>query len=603
MDLYTLTKYFMPKDVIGEFTSAIWTERYSAAGDVEIVLASTPANIRKLTQGTRIGLRGTQEIMMVETQQIKDGLLTVKGSSLLKFLNEREGWFANPLYDGENDTNLTAPWTLTTNASELIADAVYKMVINPTTYTGTWTSMNLDWTRDKIPNLTLGHVSSSGTEKRLSVEQGPLYDAIQRVAQQEGVGLRLYLESVKYSTQEYSLKFATYLGKNRTSNQTANTLVRLSPKLDSLSDVEELGSLSQYKNVIYVTYKDQISTHLVEPTLPVPEGFDRRVLRVDAPDIFLYADHIAEFREQVARNEAANHIYVLAVDGQVSGDIGYVFGKDYYLGDIIELEGFTGILTKARISEYIRSQDQFGERAYPTLAVIDPLFIDYMPDVEPDPDQDPPGDGDPDVDDDWPGDDGTGDGDRDPDGDGDPDDPGDPNPEPDPDPNKDGDGNGGGDDPDVILDPHIRFAKGYANDWFWDPNTLSGIYVPFDPEHPDEWEKPNEDCRPIVAINQFVEIWGHGFGHLGNKFSAGNAQVHMWSPDRTYNYEGYLDPIIEGAEWAWRGNRLTGYFTQQGPSIWEGEMDAQMEIWLTYEKDGETYESNHVFVAPLTILT
>jgi hypothetical protein len=602
MHLFTLTKYFIPKDIIGEFISAIWTERYSSAGDLELVVPATRANQRKLVQGTLIGLRGTKEIMMVETQAVKEGLLTVKGSSLLKFLNEREAWFANPSYDGEDDTNLTVPWTLTTTAGELISDAVYRMVINPTTYGGAWTGQNLDWARDKIPNLTLGKVDNNGATKQLSVQQGPLYDGIQRLAQEEGVGLKLYLESAKYSTQEFSLKFATYRGKNRTSNQEDNLLVRLTPRMDSLSDVEEVSSLEQYKNVIYVNYKNLITTHLVDPTQPIPEGFARRVLRVDAPDLYFNtSDKITAFREQVARNEAANHVYVQAVDGQISGQIGYVFGRDYYLGDIIELEGFTGILTKARISEYIRSQDQYGERDYPTLAVIDPLQTGYFPDVEPDPDELPPGDGDPEIDDDFPPDDPDApeDPDRDPDGDDDDDGKGDPNPEPDPDP-KNGNGDG---DPDVILDPHIRFAKGYMYDWFWDPNTLTPIYVPFDPEHPDEWEKPNEDCRPIIVVGQYLEIWGHGFGHLGSKFSGGTAQVHMWSPDRTFNYEGYLDPIIEPGVWAWRGNRLTGYYSLQGPSIWEGVSDAQMEIWLTYEKDGETHESNHVFVAPLTILT
>jgi hypothetical protein len=70
---------------------------------------------------------------------------------------------------------------------------------------------------------------------------------------------------------------------------------------------------------------------------------------------------------------------------------------DYGLGDVIELEGYTGIYSKARITEHIRSQDQYGEQEYPTLAVLDPLFIGYMPDLEPG-DPDWPWEDDPDYD-------------------------------------------------------------------------------------------------------------------------------------------------------------------------------------------------------------
>jgi hypothetical protein len=216
------------------------------------------------------------------------------------------------------------------------------------------------------------------------------------------LGIKLYLERASW-TGTYTLKFATYRGKDRTSDQTANLLIRLSPKLDSLLNVKEINSLSQYKNVYYVVYKNRISTHYI-PGLPIPEGFDRRSLVVEAPDIYFdpslpgYDAKEAAFREQVARNTIANHVYIQSVDGQISQQIGYKFGDDYYLGDIIELEGFTGVLSKARVTEYIRSQDQFGAQEYPTLAVLDPLFTGYMPDLEPNSDFDPDWTEDPDFD-------------------------------------------------------------------------------------------------------------------------------------------------------------------------------------------------------------
>ena len=599
MQLYTLTRKFIPNELINQFTSAIWTERYSSAGDMQLVVPATPYNLRLLRAGTFIGLRGTKEIMMLETQSVDKGLLTVTGSSLVKFLGERMAWFRNEDFDESSSPKLVADLVRTTTPAQMISTAVQYMAIDPEPYSPGFAQANLDWDRDTIPGLELGAVSESGTSKQLTFPNGPLYDGIQRLATDEGVGIKLYLESAQYSTGTWVLKFATYLGKDRTSGQEVNALVRLTPKLDSLSDVKEIGSLANYKNVIYVNYKNKISIHYTEPSLPIPEGFDRRVLLVEAQDIYLATEaKITAYRETVARNEAAKHIYVQTVDGQISPQIGYQFRTDYNLGDIIELEGFTGILSKARITEYIRSQDQFGEREYPTLAVIDPLSTGFMPDVEPDPDQEPPGDGDPDTGGDGPGDGGDGDGFGDPDigPDGDGDGSEDPNPDPDPDPDPDRDPDP---DPDVVLDPHIRFVKGLNSDYFWDPHTLTYIYVPFDPEHPDEWEKPNEDCYPATSIGSYLEIWGHGFGKLGNKFSAGPAQIHVWSPDRTHNYAGYLDPVIDG-DWQWRGIRLISTFGG-GPGGYDGMPTVLAELWLTYEKDGETKESNHVFFSPIIL--
>jgi hypothetical protein len=86
MYLYTLTPGFIPKDIITEFISAVWTERYSSSGDVQLVTPATADMMGKLAKGTFLGLRGTKEIMLLDTQSIEEGLLTVTGKSLLEFL-------------------------------------------------------------------------------------------------------------------------------------------------------------------------------------------------------------------------------------------------------------------------------------------------------------------------------------------------------------------------------------------------------------------------------------------------------------------------------------------------------------------------------------
>lgn len=617
MHLYTLTKDFIPRDIVGDFTSAIWTERYSTAGDMELVVPATKPMMQRLSKGTLLGLRGTKEIMILDTQTIKNGLLTVKGYSLLKFLNERQAWFPNPLYDGESNTEFTAELSATTTAGPLISDAVFNAVIRAHTYTSPWTGINLDWTRDKIPGLELGAVDNNGTPKRLAVGLGPLYDSISRLAQDEGLGLKLYLSSATYSTKTFVLKFATYRGKDRTSGQTVNGMVRLTPKLDSLADAQEVSSLANYKNVIYVNYKDQISIHYTEPTLPIPEGFNRRILVAEAPDIYLTPDHIADFRAQVARNEAAKHVYLQSVDGQISGQIGYTFGIDYHLGDIIELEGLTGVLSKARITEYIRSQDEFGERAYPTLDVIDPLFIGYMPDVEPDPDEEPDWEGDPDYDLDPIDDDTLDDTDLDPDGDdeGDGEEPEiDPNPEPDPDPgtdrDPDGDGDGGpsGDPYSLTLLGDFRplLAFGYLESpesigWFYPaPEWINYTASP-------AW-KPSSDApggevsiTPLGVVSKFHPDPEHGDYTVYNLIAVSQEEklktaANPWTHGYTY--------WLVGGPTAEEHKRLTDTATTQtirsnsGSYAWEPPgcyyyADSGSDWWMTKQLSNGSVELHH----------
>jgi hypothetical protein len=392
MDMYTMSDTFLAQDVVDEFVSAIWTERYSKAGDCQLVVPATSEMIEKLQEGTYLGLRGTKEVMELKTQSIEKGLLTVVGDSLVKFLDERPAWFRNPAGSPPID-NRIMDRVVTGKPGQLIADVVEDMVINTTAFPGTPGSSlydaNLQWDLEELPGLELGAVDVSGADEEIIFTVGPLYSSIAQVAEKYGVGISLYLEEAKVETG-FVLKFKTYRGVDRTTGS-GNELVRLLPALDSLSDIKELHSIANYKNVAYVFYQGKISVHYEDP-LNIPEGFARRVLVTDAvgepvgrklpPGQFGYwnawsgswsnytVPDIPAFLEQNAKDALANHNYIRAIDGQTSPENDYKFGVNYFLGDIIELQGITGNIAEARITEYVRSQDKTGEREYPTISVL-----------------------------------------------------------------------------------------------------------------------------------------------------------------------------------------------------------------------------------------
>jgi hypothetical protein len=342
--------------------------------------------------------------MILQTQSIEDGLMTVAGTDLLTFLNQRYAWYLTNQSSGSPTTDDSNPITDYVREDKVpgqfIADAVTVMAIAPIPFPPYYSPVDLDWDNERIDHLSLGAVDTTGTPKRLTLPIGPLYDGIARIAVDEGLGLSLYLESAD-RLAGYSLKFTTYRGVDHTTDGTA-PLVRLTPALDSIQNLKEVRSIQEFKNVAYVYYAGSLTKHLLDPTAPEPTGFDRRVIVVNAEgsptattprtvygisgamptswtQIVVGPSDVAAFREQNAKDAFANHNYIRAIDGESSPISDYVYGVHYGLGDTIELEGLTGTITKARVTEYIKSQDKTGEKAYPTISVVSDISAESTP--------------------------------------------------------------------------------------------------------------------------------------------------------------------------------------------------------------------------------
>ena len=177
----------------------------------------------------------------------------------------------------------------------------------------------------------------------------------------------------------YSLKFRTYRGLNRTSSQSVNEQVRFSPEMDSLTDIKELRSISDFKTNVWTFAPANPGELAGTPgysNYGSYSGFDLRAMMVFCEDITTdaiggSAQTLVDILNTRARDALTDHIYRKVVDGEVVPGVQFHYGAHYYLGDIVELQGNSGIVQNARVTEYIRVQDEAGQRAYPTVAVID----------------------------------------------------------------------------------------------------------------------------------------------------------------------------------------------------------------------------------------
>lgn len=379
MELFTLDRGFLKQDVIDEFTSVIWTERYYGDSEVEIVVPATPDLMQKLQVDTFLGLVGSDEIMILESLDIENGALKLTGISLLKWLNNR---FVRTTPNHEDRywylDQGTAGWTLWA--------IVYYMCVDGSPYLdGTYDIGITNPHRFAIPGLGLIDYDNSGDIISVGIPFGPVYDAMNQIATTYQLGMQITLEAA--SSTGYFLGFRSYKGLDRTSNQSVNPVVRFSPQMDSFTNIKELQSIAALKTNVY-SFAPGLTPAEGDPVLTtVPGvseltgaqyvGFDLRALLVFADDITtdqVLGDpaNLVNILNSRANDALTTNHYVKAVDGEIVPESQFKYGVHYNLGDIIEVQGNTQVIQTARITEYIRSEDSAGEKAYPTVAMIGP---------------------------------------------------------------------------------------------------------------------------------------------------------------------------------------------------------------------------------------
>jgi hypothetical protein len=306
--------------------------------------------------------------MILETQNIKNNVLKVTGISLLKWLNNRFVRYT-AAHEDKQFTIENLP------AGQVMWKLIYDTCVSGGPVGVPNPSHHL------IPGLGLKAYDTSGSPITIAVQYGPLYNAVLAIGQTYEIGMSITLE--KADDTSYSLGFLSYKGLNRTSDQSNNPIVRFSPQMDSLTDIEELQSIANYATRAIVwcpPNPDALATVPGFATVSGPgtpaTGFDMRAIMVFADDITTdqvggSLQGMTNALNQRATEALKEHDYIRHVDGEVVPTSQFQYGRDYTLGDIIEVQGYGNIVQHARITEYIRSQDSAGEKAYPTVTMIE----------------------------------------------------------------------------------------------------------------------------------------------------------------------------------------------------------------------------------------
>lgn len=359
MEVYVLDDFLRRTAVIDLFESCIWTDRYAAKGDFELVIPSVSQYRRLLKPGTQLALNESDRIMTVETADIKTDqegrtLLTATGSSLENMLEDRIAT------DGVSQMTENGKWVVN-GTPGYVARHIFDVICR----------QGILHPGDVIPFIQPGTLYPAGslgeTSQAYSFEipLGSVYKAVKDICDMYDMGFRLVRDG-----DNSKLYFEVYTGDNRTTQQSMLTPVIFSPEMDNLQNVSEMESISGSKNVAYVFSK---FSSLVVYGTGVDEdtaGFDRRVLNVDAMDIDgpAGAAHDALLAQR-GLEELAAHRPLSAIDGEINHYSKYKYMRDYRLGDLVEMRNSSGATNHMRVTEQIFVSDVQGDRSYPTLTM------------------------------------------------------------------------------------------------------------------------------------------------------------------------------------------------------------------------------------------
>ncbi len=241
MEMYILDSLLRRDEVVDKFESLIWTERFSEAGDFEMILQSTLESRSQFITGTLLAINKSLRVMTVETvEDTTDAegktLLKIKGRSLEALLEDRVA------KDTLSNLTVEPTWNLTGTAGNNA-----RTLFNDICVLGT---LNIG---DKIPFIATGNlyppdtIPESSTVFTLEQEPDTLYNAIKSLCGLYDLGFRL-----TRNFDNSQLFFNIYSGNDLTTKQTIREPVIFAPDFDTLQNTTELTTIQNSKNVAYV---------------------------------------------------------------------------------------------------------------------------------------------------------------------------------------------------------------------------------------------------------------------------------------------------------------------------------------------------------------
>lgn len=350
VDIYVLDKNREVIDTIDSYESLIWTPRHFECGDFEIYIKATPKLLETLQLDnyvTRVGseMVGIIEKIEIESDPDRGDHIVVSGRCAKSILSRRIIW---------SQTNIKG------TVENGIRTILTENLVSP----------SLSYRR--IENFVLG--PSQGFTETLSTQYTgeDVLEVVVNLCKQYGYGSKVILNAEK------NFEFILYRGVDRSLNQTTNPYVVFSQDFENVISSNYVHDKSALKNACNVAGEGEGVSRKTYGVGTV-SGLDRREMFVDARDISseledgsaVTSDEYNELLIQRGRDVLAENPEMTSFEGEVESTRQYVFGEDFFLGDIVTVVSNHGIVAHTRVVGVIQSHDENGELTIPTFSSME----------------------------------------------------------------------------------------------------------------------------------------------------------------------------------------------------------------------------------------
>jgi hypothetical protein len=338
MDVFRLglpgSSSYLPEKVITGYDAMIWTERFQVPGQFELTTYDIAPTLAALPEQTLISVRGSREVMVVETRSIEvddDGnkVLKVTGRSLGFIFDKRH---IEAVYGKKRQ--MRKSYTAAAAAAVLMWNAVD----NPSLKDVTRGDKNADtaqlndypWNgQDVIPNVAItDSVTDYGSTRRWWLNEGPLGPQLANILIWGDLGLRCIrpksgpgsvvsvatalatrgdvTRTVTNSVTQ--LRFDVYQGLDRSHTQSSRPIVGFKYIQDHIENAEYLFSSRDLSTICEVMSSVSIGDVARNATEKAYAGLARRVMSFDAgdPEIPPEPEKPEELRKNATKKERAD---------------------------------------------------------------------------------------------------------------------------------------------------------------------------------------------------------------------------------------------------------------------------------------------------------
>lgn len=356
MEPRVLETNFLDLAIIDKFESFIWTDKYCGYGDFELLLAVNSRFVNYIFGNRYLSLKESEHLMIIETLNIKSDIengnrVIVKGRSIESILERRIVW---------DQTILTGNLQ---NGIELLLN---ENAINPDDPARAISNLIFEASTD--PAITSLNVDRQFTGDNL-------YKAILDLCQSKNIGFKITLNGAG------QFVFKLYSGVNRSYDQIENPYVVFSRKFDNVLKGDYLESNVSLKTVTLVAGEVGVANERKKVIVEAPEGagsgLARREMFSDARNITsntpsgVLTDEEYEYQlAQKGSEDLAKNTFIKMFEGDVDVSRMYVYGKDFFMGDILQITDDYGHETKSQVTALINSESTSGINTYPTFTTV-----------------------------------------------------------------------------------------------------------------------------------------------------------------------------------------------------------------------------------------